>query len=104
MMEDLIDFQCSDTFRDAYFQQGLTVRHSPQYLSAPSPQFRPNGHNLVCVCRECWWGREVAEESTEINRRIDQLWRVMQGLRPQRAKGEETTRNAARPQRKVELE
>jgi len=34
MREDLIDFPCSDTFLDAFHQQGLTPRHSPDFHRA----------------------------------------------------------------------
>ena len=30
-VENLIDFQCSDTWQDDYFEQGLTPFHSPGY-------------------------------------------------------------------------
>jgi len=33
--DDLIDFPCSDTFLDAYYEQGLTPRRSPGYFSRP---------------------------------------------------------------------
>ena len=33
-MEDRIDFACSDTWRDHYFQMGLTPHPSPNYISS----------------------------------------------------------------------
>ena len=30
-MQDMIDFRCSPTFQDGYYEQGLTPRHSPEY-------------------------------------------------------------------------
>ena len=32
-MEERIDFACSDTWRDHYFQMGLTSHPSPRYIS-----------------------------------------------------------------------
>ena len=33
-MDDMIDFPCSDTFRDYFYQRGLTPYPSPSYNSA----------------------------------------------------------------------
>ncbi len=45
--EDTIDFQCSDSWRDHYFERGLTAFHSPGYKG----------------CRDRLWdGQERLEE------------------------------------------
>ena len=79
MNDELIDFATSSTYRDSYYQQGLTRLPSAEWHNRyQSPEIRPNGHTLGCVCAECWWGIETGSQSAD---QIAKLWRAVDGLR-----------------------
>jgi hypothetical protein len=58
-MDDMIDFECSPTFRDHYYSQGLTPRRSGRPASFQSPQL----HKLIEELRE--W-RQALEQRREL--------------------------------------
>lgn len=80
MNDELIDFATSSTYRDSYYQQGLTRLPSPDWHNRHAPEIRPNGHTLGCVCQECWWGVETGSQSGDLAAQISRLWKVVQGM------------------------
>jgi len=73
--DDLIDFPCSDTFLDAYYELGLTPRHSPNY------------YNRTEVCPHCEIYERRIKELEEENRRLK--WKIYE-LRKETGKSPKT--------------
>ena len=51
-MEDMIDFPVSDTYRDAYYEQGLTRYPSPGYISGRDQAFIDAMHAIVSALQD----------------------------------------------------
>ena len=75
-MEDMIDFRCSDTFRDGYYEQGLTPYHSPSYYDPPKlPQYIDRVQQLLEILTEQHQRplNEVEEENKQLRSRAKGL-------------------------------
>jgi hypothetical protein len=71
--DDLIDFQCSPTFRDSYYEQGLARFPSQQ---PPQPQADPSAHGHNCQCEDCWQGTQQRLSQTEVgvDKKLANAW------------------------------
>ena len=51
-MEDRIDFPCSDTFRNYFYEQGITTYPSPNYISGRDQAFIDAMGAIVSALRD----------------------------------------------------
>ena len=80
---DLIDYPVSSTFRDAFYEQGITPTPSLDYLtelrSAQTLSREP--HNDSCTCEECWRRIESPQTQQSLEEGIGRLWAELRKLR-----------------------
>ena len=69
---DLIDFPVSSTYRDAYYEQGMTPTPSLSYRH-PEPS---TSHAESCMCETCWHKQQTEISYTEerISKNIADIW------------------------------
>ena len=74
--DDLIDFPCSPTFRDGYYEQGLT-RFPSQRIQQPQVDSSAHGHS--CQCEDCWQGTQQRLSQTEagVDKKLANAWTVI---------------------------
>ena len=92
---DLIDFPVSSTYRDAYYEQGMTPTPS---LSRQQPE-PTSSHAEGCMCETCWETQKTELNYTEerITKSISDLWvRVRQIQRDSKALSKSTTKTNIR--------